>query len=83
MSKAMLEQAEDDLFEKWLNDTEIACGARDPVPSVPVETVDHPGHNLNPDSEVADDVMPSAAPLFERNLEVWRQLYVLHLIIII
>jgi hypothetical protein len=73
MSKSMVEKNEEGMFKKWLSDTDAACGTWDPVsakpPTVPVD-------NDMDAEDVDDDTMPSSAPLFERNLEVWRQLYV-------
>ena len=69
MSKKEVEKNEEGLFDKWLDQTDdvLQGWVDEGVPEA------MPG----PEKEVeADLVMPRAPTHYERNLEVWRQLYV-------
>ena len=86
MSKKEVEANEHGLFKKWLAQTDAAVHAWSDAPSTgPI----HVGHNPSSPSPAAREVltatgdgaaaerMPRApTSAFERNLEVWRQLYV-------
>ena len=76
MSKKEVESNEAGVFKKWLEDTDQLVNAwineRSEEDKELVEHTD--GKTRHPDNS---ECMPHAAPLFERNLEVWRQLSVL------
>ena len=66
MSKKEVEKNEEGLFKKWLDQTDMLINA---------------WHDANADDASSDGTqnperMPSAPTSFERNLEVWRQLWV-------
>ncbi|KAI0720002.1 hypothetical protein C8T65DRAFT_23388 [Cerioporus squamosus] len=74
MSKKEVEANEEGLFKKWLADTDAALAAwSNPTdvgqPAIRERSAD--AANYEPESES----MPHAPTSFERNLEVWRQLW--------
>jgi len=76
MTKEEVERNEEGLFKKWLEQTDEAVKAwQYPKPTSPGE------HKMSEASEGAKEIeesrtMPRSPTHFERNLEVWRQLYV-------
>lgn len=72
MTKEMVEKNEEGLFKKWLDHTDQAVDAWCEQHNARLSTK-HSDNDI-PDEEAM--AMPHAPPSFERNLEVWRQLYV-------
>ncbi|KAI0778398.1 hypothetical protein BD413DRAFT_630827 [Trametes elegans] len=74
MSKKELEANEEGAFIKWLADTDAAADAWLSVEEVSEEhTPQHTAQEPEPIKE--PDHMPHAPTTFERNIEVWRQLW--------
>ncbi|KAI0652065.1 hypothetical protein C8Q79DRAFT_1114897 [Trametes meyenii] len=73
MSKKEVEANEEGLFKKWLAQTDPAvhawCSPEEPSEKVTQPTTQEPEGNKEPEK------MPHAPTSFERNLEVWRQLW--------
>lgn len=71
MTKKEVEKNEEGIFTKWLDQTDeilhkwVNKDAPEPAPEVEGEVPTEP-----------ELVMPRAPTHYERNLEVWRQLYV-------
>ena len=80
MSKKEVEANEEGLFKKWLAQTDEAVNAWcNPSSDYAPQTSSAPAkldNDINRTSEAPADPMPRAPTSFERNLEVWRQLYV-------
>lgn len=64
MTKNEVEKNEEQSFKKWLDQTDALIGDWNNTSISKLNEDDH------------DEKMPSAPTSFERNLEVWRQLYV-------
>ena len=80
MTKVQLESNEEALFKKWVEDTDKTLGEWVKAQNAPEKTADAqqddgdaPNPEPKPEPEV-DSKMPIATPLYERKLEVWRQL---------
>ncbi|KAI5124090.1 hypothetical protein M0805_000905 [Coniferiporia weirii] len=75
MTKKQVESNEEGIFKKWLAETDDAIQAWKDR-EAPVKTT---GEELQSSESEAHghpiDGMPYSAPLFERNLEVWRQMW--------
>ena len=77
MSKKELEQNEQGFFKKWLDQTDsIIENWCTPVDNQ--TSTDSSSEAIVPTQE--PEVMPKARASFERNLEVWRQLYGFHFV---
>lgn len=74
MTKKEVERNEEGLFKKWLEQTDAAVQAWQNPESTPVE-----GEQNVQEVTVLEEsrTMPRSPTYFERNIEVWRQLYVL------
>ncbi|KZT02411.1 P-loop containing nucleoside triphosphate hydrolase protein [Laetiporus sulphureus 93-53] len=74
MSKREVEANEEGLFRKWLAQTDAAVNAWcSPVSEAePADNIAEKGKNVESTPELE---MPHAPTSFERNLEVWRQLW--------
>jgi hypothetical protein len=67
MSKKEVEKNEEGLFKKWIDETDAVASTWTEAPSARTEDISTPLHG---------EAMPRAPTSFERNLEVWRQLFV-------
>ena len=73
MSKKEVEKNEEGLFKKWLDQTDATIGNWCAPVAKPLAS-DETSLGLTAEQ------MPKAPTSFERNLEVWRQLYGLYLL---
>lgn len=81
MSKKQVEANEEGMFKKWLEQTDAAIDSwrqhESEVRATPPGSASHTSETATDDLAQAggsESEMPSAPPLYERNLEVWRQL---------
>ncbi|THH10976.1 hypothetical protein EW145_g973 [Phellinidium pouzarii] len=77
MTKKQVESNEEGVFKKWLSETDNAIQAwkaQKPLQSSE-EGMQVPISSSQAETDSADSEMPYSPPLYERNLEVWRQLW--------
>lgn len=80
MSKKEVEKNEEGVFKRWLTETDRLLATQTQMYNQ-TDTSRIQSDTVEGDNDLR--AMPHASPLYERNLEVWRQLYVLSLIIIL
>lgn len=76
MSKKEVEMNEEGLFKKWLSQTDAALTDWCSVTGPQQDSVQNIGQKSEVQQPSVPAEMPRAPTSFERNLEVWRQLYV-------
>ena len=77
MSKKEVEHNEEGAFKKWLQETDSAIQKRQNHEESKASDENLPGQDH---SALRSSMMPQAPTFFERNLEVWRQLYVSNIV---